>query len=205
MRDRGNDDAPALTERRAKDALDELHQIFRCHLDDVWQTQFEVIVEAFFTGRKRAAVAAPVRSVVSTSDNQLHAAFRMLRASLKGVIDISSDMGRVPWYDRIQQPFERHAAAQCRRVCGTKDERSNVEGERGNSAHERGNSACERGNSAHERGKNARARDKADREGGTSRGEAREMEREVGSTRVQRDTIRPERRNVSHQPDWLVR
>jgi DNA-directed RNA polymerase specialized sigma24 family protein len=44
--------------RRAKDDLDGLHFILRAHLDDLSQTQREIVLETYFEGRARDEIAA---------------------------------------------------------------------------------------------------------------------------------------------------
>ena len=128
--------------------LDELHEILRNHLEDLSQTQYDIIVETFYEKRKRAEVAARHGISVSTYDNHLQAAFRTLRASLKGVVDISRDMDLSPWYDRAEELLERHAAAQLRRVPGKNGKPSSSEGEGRNIEGDRSNIERDRGKSA---------------------------------------------------------
>jgi DNA-directed RNA polymerase specialized sigma24 family protein len=176
--DHGKYDAPAPTERRAKDDVDELYQIIRCHLDDLSHARREIIVETFFEGRKRAEVAARHGISVYTYDNHLQAAFRSLRDSMTQVVDISSDLDRPHWYDVVEKLSERHAAARLRRVSGKKGkrstsegdrsnfegdrsnfegDRSNFEGDRSNFEGDRSNFEGDRSNSQRDRGKNSRA------------------------------------------------
>ena len=136
--DQGKYDAPAPTQRRDKDDLDALHQILQNHLEDLSQMQYEIIVETFFEKRKRAEIAARHGISVSTYDNHLQAAFRSLRGSLKGVVDIARGMDISPWYDLVDELLERHVAAQRHRVSRKKGERSNCEGERSTATRERG-------------------------------------------------------------------
>lgn len=77
---------------------------------------------------------------MSTYDNHLQAAFRTLRASLKGVVDIARGMEISPWYDLFEELLERRAAARVHRGSGKKGERSTSEGERSTSEGDRSNS-----------------------------------------------------------------
>ena len=142
--DQGEYDAPAPTERHVKDDLDELHQILRCHVEDLSDAQREIIVETFFEGRKRAQVAARRGISVCTYDNHLQAAFRALRESMQGVIDIATGIDLPPWYDRVEELLERYAAAQRHRQAREKGKRSAAKGQRSNVEGERGISADER-------------------------------------------------------------
>jgi len=150
-------DAPAPIERREKDDLDELNRILRAHLADLSPTQREIIDETFFMKRKRAVVAARRGISPSTYDNHLQAAFRALRESMTDVVDVSTDVDRSVWYDRIEELRERHAVKRLRRVSAKKGKRSTSGGERSNLEGERSNLGGERSNSAHERGENSQA------------------------------------------------
>jgi hypothetical protein len=139
-------------------------------LEDLSQTQYEMIVETFFEKRKRAEVAARHGISVFTYDNHLQAAFRSLRQLLKQDAEMFTNVDRPLWCDRIEQLCERHAAAQLCRTSGRKGkrstsegersnvrgERANFEGERADFEGERANFEGERSHSAHEGDKNSR-------------------------------------------------
>lgn len=149
--DHGEYDAPAPTERHPKEDLDELHQILRSHLEDLSPMQTAIVVETFFEKRKRAEVAARHGISVSTYDNHLQAAFRALRASFKGVVEIASGIDMPPWYDVVEDLCDRYDARQQRRMLRKKEKRSSIEGKRGNSEGKRRNLEGERANSGGER------------------------------------------------------
>lgn len=108
--DRCEYDAPAPTERHPKEDLDELLGILRCHIEDLSPRQQTMLEEIFFEHRKRAEVAERHGISVSTYDNHLQAAFRAVRASMEGVVNISCDVDCPSWYDRIEDLLERRAA-----------------------------------------------------------------------------------------------
>lgn len=117
----------------------------RCRRPDLPPLQRQIILRTFFEGRKRPRLRHRHRISVSTYDNYLRAAVRTLRASMKEVVDISSDMDRPPWDDRIEHLLERRAATQLRRVSRKKGKRSALEGDGSNFEGERSNFEGDRG------------------------------------------------------------
>jgi hypothetical protein len=110
----------------------------RCHRPDLPRIQSQIIHETFVEGRKRAEVARRLGSSVNTDDNYLHAAFRSLRHLLTQDADVSTDVDRSLWYDRIEELRERQQATRLRRASGKTGESSTIEGERSTIEGERG-------------------------------------------------------------------
>jgi hypothetical protein len=100
--------------------------------------QRQILLETFVEGRKWAAVARRLGISVDTDDNSLHAAFRSLRHRLTQDADVSADVDRWLWCDRIEELPERYAAVLLRRASGRTGERSTIEGDRSNSERDRG-------------------------------------------------------------------
>jgi DNA-directed RNA polymerase specialized sigma24 family protein len=90
--DRGKYDAPAPTVRRAEDDLDGIHHILGDHLEDVPQTQREIIADEFFEGWKGANIAERRGISANTSDTHRKAAFRTRRDSITTVPDFSTEI-----------------------------------------------------------------------------------------------------------------
>jgi DNA-directed RNA polymerase specialized sigma24 family protein len=150
--DHGEYDAPAPTVRRARDDLDGLHYILRCHMEDLSQTQREIIEEAYFQQLSRNDIAARHGISLNTYDNHRKAACRKLRDSMMAVVDFATDIDLPDWYDRIEEMNKRHAARQRRRASRKKVNRSNSGGDRSNFE-------GDRSNFRRDADKNARARD----------------------------------------------
>jgi DNA-directed RNA polymerase specialized sigma24 family protein len=150
--DRGKYDAPAPTVRRARDDLDGLHGILRSHMEDLSQTQREIIHETYFEEQSRDDIAERRGISLNTYDNHRKAACGRLRDSMMAVLEFSTDIDLPDWYDRIEEMSKRHAARQRRRASRKKEKRSTSEGDRPNFEGDRSN--C-RGNPK----KNARVAD----------------------------------------------
>jgi RNA polymerase sigma factor (sigma-70 family) len=130
--DDGKYDAPAPTVRRAKDDLNGLHYILRAHLEDLSQTQREILLEAYFEEQSPDEIAARRGITLNTYHNHRKAAFTKLRESMMAVADFSSDIDLPDWYDRVEEMNKRHAARQRRRSARKKENRSNSGGDRSN-------------------------------------------------------------------------
>jgi DNA-directed RNA polymerase specialized sigma24 family protein len=128
--DRGTYDAPAPTVRGAKDDLNGLHDILRSHMEDLSQTQREIIDEAYFKELPRDEIAARRGISLNTYDNHKKAACRKLRDSMMAVAAFSTDIDLPDWYDRIEEMGKRHAARQQRRASRKKEIRSSAGGDR---------------------------------------------------------------------------
>jgi RNA polymerase sigma factor (sigma-70 family) len=138
--DRGTYDAPVPTVRRAKDDLDRLHYILRSHMEDLSQTEREIIDEAYFQELSREEIAARRGISLSTYDNHRKAACRKLRDSMMAVVDFCADIDLPDWYDRLGEMNKRHAARQRRRASRKKEKRSNSGGDRSNFEENQSNS-----------------------------------------------------------------
>lgn len=136
--DIGTYDAPAPTEEHAKLDPAQLEEILRCHLADLPPMQRRIMHETFFDGRKRAEIARRVGISVKTYDCHVQAAFRFLRVSLPQDALAFTEVDRSPWYDLIEELYERYESARRCRASGKKGKRSNLEGERSNLEGERG-------------------------------------------------------------------
>ena len=130
--DHGKYDAPSPTVRRAKDDLDQLHYILRSHMEDLSQTQREIIEETYFQEEARNKIAARRGISMNTYDNHRKAACRKLRESMTAVVDSFTDIDLPDWYDRIEEMSKRHAATQQRRALCKKEKRSSSRGNRSN-------------------------------------------------------------------------
>ena len=166
--DHGKYDAAVSTLRRARDDLDGLHYSLRCHLDDLLQTQREIIHDACFEEQPRDEIAARRGITLNTDDNHRKAPCGKLR-------DSCADIDLPDSYDRIEEMNKRHAASQRRRASSIKEkrsssggdrsnfegDRSNFEGDRSNFGGDRSNFGGDRSNSRCDRDKTARARDES--------------------------------------------
>ena len=182
--DHGNYDAPVPSVRRDKDDLNGLHYILRTHMEDLSQTQREILVESFFKEEKRADIAARRGITESTYDNHRQAAFKALRESLAVDVEVSTGIDRSAWYDLVEELIERRAASLRGRSSSKKGKRPNLERKRGNLEGKRRNPRGERrnprgerralkgerSNSAHERGNNLREGAADEPRAGTSPG-----------------------------------
>jgi RNA polymerase sigma factor (sigma-70 family) len=153
--DQGKYDMPAPTVRRPQDDLNGLHYILRSHLEDLSQTQREIIHEAYFEEQPRDEIAERRGISVYTYDNHRKAACQKLRDSMMAVVDLLSDLDLSDWYDRIEEMSKRHAASQRRRASRKKEKRSSSRGDRIDFEGDRSNS---RGAAD----TNARARDESE-------------------------------------------
>jgi DNA-directed RNA polymerase specialized sigma24 family protein len=99
--DDGKYDAAAPTVRRAKDDLDGLHYILRSHMEDLSQTQREIIDETYFKEEPRDGIAARRGISLNTYDNDRKAACNRLRDSMVAVVDFSTDIDLPDWYNRF--------------------------------------------------------------------------------------------------------
>ena len=138
--DNGKYNAPAPTLRRAGDDLDGLHYILRSHVEELAQTQREIIHDAYFEEQPREEIAARRGISLNTYDNYRKAACRRLRDSMTAVGDRSTVIDLPDWYDRLEEMNERHAARQRRRASSKKEKRSNSGGERSNFEENQSNS-----------------------------------------------------------------
>ena len=155
--DDGKYDAPAPTELRAQDTIDQLDYLLRSCVDDLPPMQQKVIQQTFFEKRKRAEVARRLGKSESTYDNHLQAAFRSLRDQLEQVVELFTDIDRSLWYDFIEDLCERYEASVLRRASVKKGKRSNLKGKRSNLEGKASNLEGERSNSDGEEGKDSRA------------------------------------------------
>jgi DNA-binding CsgD family transcriptional regulator len=105
---------------------------------DLPRMQRQIILETSAADRKRAEVARRLGISVNTVDNSLHAAFRSLRHRLTQDADVSADVDRSLWCDRIEELPDRYASALLRRASGKTGECSTTEGDRSNSERDRG-------------------------------------------------------------------
>ena len=153
-------------------------------MEDLSQTQREILVESFFKEEKRADIAARRGITESTYDNHRQAAFKALRESLAVDVEVSTGIDRSTWYDLVEELIERRAARLRGRSSSNKGKRPTSEGKRGNSEGKRGNSERKRGNSEGKR-RNAR-------------GERRAVESE-------RRAVKGERSNCAHERGNNVR
>lgn len=150
--DEGEYDAPAPTMRRTENDLNGLHYILLSLMDDLSQTQREIILETYFEEQPRDEIAARRGISLNTYDNHRKAACGKLRDSLMALVDYFSDLDLPDWYDRIGEMCERYEARQRRSASCEKVNRSTSGGDRSNFAGDRSNS---RGDAD----KNARDRD----------------------------------------------
>ena len=104
--------------------------------------------EEYFEGGEPPKAAAIDGFRVTTYDNHMQAAFRVLRASFKGLVDLADGIDLPPWYEVVENMSERYAVRQVRRASNKKEKQSNIEGKRGNSEGEGGNSEGEGDKSA---------------------------------------------------------
>jgi RNA polymerase sigma factor (sigma-70 family) len=130
--DRGKYDAAAPAMRRAEDDLDGLHYILHSHMEDLSQTEREIIEETYFREESRHEIAARRGISLNTYDNHKKAACRKLRESMMAVVDFATDIDLPDWYDRIEKMNTRHAARQRRRASRKKEKRSSSGGDRSN-------------------------------------------------------------------------
>jgi len=130
--DHGKYDAPAPTVRRAEDDLDSLHAILRSHMEDLTQTEREIIEETCFQGEPRHKIAARRGITMNTYDNHKKAACRKLRESMMAVVYFATDIDLPDWYDRIEEMNKRHGARQRRHASRKKENRSSSGGDRSN-------------------------------------------------------------------------
>jgi len=176
--DHGNYDAPVPTVSRDKDDLNGLHYILRNHMEDLSQTQREILVESFFKEEKRADIAARRGITESTYDNHRQAAFKALRESLAVDVEVSTGIDRSTWYDLVEELIERRAASLRGRSSSKKGKRPNSERKGGNLERKRGNPEDKRVNLEGKRR--------------NPRGERRNVERE-------RRALKGERSNSAHE------
>ena len=130
--DHGKYDESAPTVRRAKDELDGLHDVLRNHLDDLSQTQREIIDDAYFHEEARHEIAARRGISMYTYDNHRKAACSKMRESLMAVVDGFRDIDLPYWYDRVAEMNTRHAAKQRRRAARNKEKPSSSGGDHSN-------------------------------------------------------------------------
>lgn len=159
--DEGKYDAPAPRVRRAQDDLDVLHYILRSHMQDLSQTEREIIDEAYFQGLSRDEIAARRGISLYTYDNHRKAACAKLRDSMTAVVDFFPDIDLPDWYDRVGEMSKRHAASQRRRASRKKGNRSSSERDRSNFEGEKSNFERDQSNSRGNAVKNTRARDES--------------------------------------------
>jgi hypothetical protein len=97
-------------------------------------------LEAFFEPRKRAKVA-PRRSInVHIQEIFVQRAFSSLRHPQSHDADAVTERPRSRWYDLVEAPSVRYAAARLRRAFGKRGDRSNFEGDCSNFEGDRSNS-----------------------------------------------------------------
>jgi len=128
--DRGKYDALAPTVRRAKDDFDGLHDILGDHLEEMSQTQREVIDDEFLEGRTGAKIAARRGIRMNSCDTQRRAAFLTRRDSMTTVADLSTVIDLPNGYGRIEEMSKRDAARKRRGAAGKKENRSTFGGDR---------------------------------------------------------------------------
>ena len=121
-------------------------------MEELSQTQREIIHEAYFEEQPRDEIAARRGISLNTHDNHRKAACRTLRDSMMAVVDFCADIELPDWYDRIEEMNEQHASRQRPRASSKKENRSTFGGDRSNFEGDRSNS---RGDAE----KNAGARD----------------------------------------------
>jgi len=129
--DQGNYDAPAPAVRRAKDDLDGLHHILHNHMEDLSETQREILLEAYFEEQSPDEIAARRGITLNTYHNHRKAALNKLRESLMEVVDFCNDDIDLPgWYDRVEEMNKRHSARQRRRAARKQENHSKSGGNR---------------------------------------------------------------------------
>ena len=141
--DQGKYDAPAPTVRRAKDDLNGLHDILRSHMEELSQTQREIILDTYFEGQSREEIAARRGITLNTYDNHRKAACAKLRDSMMAVVDFLPDLDLPDWYDRVEEMSKRHAASQRRRASRRKEIRSSSGGDRSSFEDDHSSSRCD--------------------------------------------------------------
>ncbi|MFL5612480.1 MAG: RNA polymerase sigma factor [Gemmatimonadaceae bacterium] len=128
--DHGKYDAHAPTVQRATDDLNGLCYIIHSHMEDLSQTQREIIDEAYSKELPRDEIVARRGISPNTYDNHKKAAFRKLRDSMTAVAASTTDIDLRDWYDLIEEMSKRHAAKQQRRASRKKEKRSSAGGDR---------------------------------------------------------------------------
>jgi RNA polymerase sigma factor (sigma-70 family) len=159
--DQGKYDAPAPTVRDAHDDLDELHHILRNHMEELSQTQREIIQEAYFEERPRNEIIERRGISPNTYDNHRKAACSRLRDSIMAVVDFATDIDLPEWYDRIEEMNKRQAARQRRRASRKTEKRSSSGGDGSNFKGDQFNFDGDRSNSGGVPEQNERARDES--------------------------------------------
>jgi len=157
--DDGKYDAPAPTVRRAKDDFDGLHDILGDHLEEMSQTQREVIDDEFLEGRTGAKIAARRGIRMNSCDTQRRAAFLTRRDSMTTVADLSTVIDLPNGYGRIEEMSKRDAARKRRRATGKKENRSSSRGDRSNFEADRSSFEGDASNSRRDAEQNVRAGD----------------------------------------------
>ena len=127
------------------DDAQQLRKILRSCLPDLTPMQRRIVHEAFFKGRKRAAVADRLGISVKTYDVHLQRAFGWYRRFLSEEALAYSEVDRSAWYDLFEELCERYDSARALRV-------SRKKGKRSTSRHERSNSEGERPNAGRKSG-----------------------------------------------------
>jgi len=127
--DRGKYDAPVTTGPRDNDDINGLHYILRNHLEDLSQTQREIIDETYFQEEPRHEIAARRGISMYTYDNHRKAACSKMRESLMAVVDFSTDIDLPDWYDRVGEMNTRHVLKQRRRAARKREKRSTSGGD----------------------------------------------------------------------------
>lgn len=157
--DQGKYDAPAPTVRDAQDDLDGLHNILCNHMEELSQTQREIIQETYFEEQPRDEIVARRGISSNTYDNHRKAACSRLRDSMMAVVDFATDIDLPVWYDRIEEMNKRHAARQRRRASRKNAKCSSSGGDHSNFEGDHSNFEGDRSNSGGDAAKNGRARD----------------------------------------------
>ncbi len=130
--DRGTYDAAAPTEWHAQNDLDGLRHILLLHMEELTETEREIIDETYFQEEARPEIAARRGITINTYDNHRKAACAKLRDSMTAVADFATVVDLPDWYDRAQDMNKRHAAKKRRRPSCKKVNRSNVGGDPSN-------------------------------------------------------------------------
>ena len=130
--DQGKYDAPVTTVWSDNDDINGLHYILRNHMEDLSQTQREIIEETYFQGEPRHEIAARRGISMYTYDNHRKAACSKMRESLMAVVDGFRDIDLPYWYDRVAEMNTRHAAKQRRRAARKKEKPSSSGGDHSN-------------------------------------------------------------------------
>lgn len=102
-------------------------------MDDLSQTQRDIIDEAYFAEQSPGEIARRRGISLNTYHNHRKAAFSKLRDSMMAVVDFSTDIDLPDWYDRIEEMSKRHAARQRRRASSKKENGSSSGADRSSS------------------------------------------------------------------------